>query len=94
MAKKRHLVAALLGAALCFGAPLSMAQDTEPVKKASRKPKKYVYEGEEIVLVGKIAKPQVQFLISREKGTSEEALELKESFMPKILDALNRPPFE
>lgn len=45
------------------------------------------------VLVGKIRKPSVQFLISREKGINQEAIELKESFVPKILDSVNEVPF-
>ncbi len=84
----------LLALALLAGGSVASAQDQEQPKRTATKPKKYVYKGDEIVLVGKIAKPQVQFIISREKGTSEEALELKESFVPKILDALNEPPFE
>ncbi len=92
--RKRCTIALLLGLALLAGAPGAVAQDQGQPRKPATKPKKYVYEGEEIVLVGKIAKPQVQFLISREKGTSEEALELKESFIPKILEALDEPPFE
>lgn len=73
----------------------SFAQDQEqaaPRQPSSPKARKYTIE-EEYVVVGKIAKPQVQFLISREKGSSEEALVLKESFLPKILKAVESPPF-
>jgi len=48
---------------------------------------------EDITVVGKIVKPQVQFIISREKGSTEEALELKESFLPKIMDSVKESPF-
>ena len=71
---------------ICFG------QDHGAGASASSKTKKYVYGGN-IVLVGKIAKPRVQFFISREKGTSDEALTFKENFVPKILKSVESPPF-
>ena len=80
------LIFYLMFGSACFG------QDHTGGSSASSKTKKYVYEGN-IVLVGKIAKPQVQFFISREKGTSDEALTFKENFVPKILKSVENPPF-
>ncbi len=48
---------------------------------------------DELQIVGKIAKPQVQFIISREKGSMDDALTLKASFVPKIIESVQEAPF-
>ncbi len=47
----------------------------------------------EFTVFGRIVKPRVQFIISREKGTADEALVLKESFVPRILESVRNAPF-
>lgn len=48
-------------------------------------------EGEEIV--GEIQKPEVELAIARANLNKAYDFELKESFLPKILEALREPPF-
>lgn len=45
------------------------------------------------VLQGKIRKPQVQYIINREKGINQEAITLKESFVGKVVEAVKETPF-
>lgn len=77
----------LLGMMGGLGSSSAFAQDD----KANRKRAKLVLDSG--VLVGKIRKPSVQFLISREKGINQEAIELKESFLPGVRDATKENPF-
>ena len=68
-----------------------VAQEAEPKPAPSARSQKYTYE--EVKIIGKIVKPQVQFIISREKGVGDEALVLKDSFIPRILESVEEAPF-
>lgn len=48
---------------------------------------------EEQKIVGKIQKPEIQILITRQKLTPPYELELKESFLPKVVAAAEEKPF-
>lgn len=84
---KWTLVAILFSLGLGSISVPAFAQDD----RANRKRAKLVLDSG--VLVGKIRKPSVQFLISREKGINQEAIELKESFLPQISEATKEAPF-
>jgi hypothetical protein len=44
-------------------------------------------------LVGKIQKPEIQILITKQNLTPKYELELKESFLPKIVQSVDSKPF-
>ncbi len=48
---------------------------------------------EETVIEGEIQKPEVAVYITRQNLNKAYDLELKESFLLKIVDALEKPPF-
>ncbi|MDP2306376.1 MAG: hypothetical protein Q8P18_10160 [Pseudomonadota bacterium] len=48
---------------------------------------------EEQTLVGKIQKPEIQILITKQNLTPKYELELKESFLPKIVQSVDLKPF-
>jgi hypothetical protein len=47
----------------------------------------------ETVVVGKVQKPEIQILITKQNLTPKYELELKESFLPKIVQAVETKPF-
>lgn len=47
----------------------------------------------ETVVVGKVQKPEIQILITKQNLTPKYELELKESFLPKIVQAVEGKPF-
>jgi hypothetical protein len=48
---------------------------------------------EEQKIVGKIQKPEIQILITRQNLTPKYELELKESFLPKVIESVEHKPF-
>ncbi len=48
---------------------------------------------EALVIQGNVEKPQIQYIISREKIRDVTPLDLKESFLHKIVDAVEKEPF-
>jgi hypothetical protein len=48
---------------------------------------------EDFVIEGEVLKPEVTIVISRENLNKPYFLELKESFLQKIIDALEHHPF-
>lgn len=48
---------------------------------------------EEAVIEGEVQKPQVAVYITRQNLNDRYQLELKESFVPKILESVENPPF-
>lgn len=48
---------------------------------------------EEEKVVGKIQKPEIQILITKQNLTPKYELELKESFLPKIVRSVDLKPF-
>lgn len=65
-----------------FVAPSAVAQDA-PVATID----------DLFVIEGKIQRPEVVVVIRRENLDKEFELELRESFLRKIVDALSQPPF-
>ena len=53
----------------------------------------YSFEEDDFVIVGEVQKPEVTVCISRENLNKSYQLILKESFLDKIIEAVNRPPF-
>ena len=48
---------------------------------------------EETIIEGEVRKPEVAVYISRQNLEDRYQLELRESFLPKILEAVRHPPF-
>lgn len=48
---------------------------------------------EDFVIEGEIQKPEITVVISRENLNKSYVVELKESFLDKILESLRKPPF-
>ena len=44
-------------------------------------------------VTAKIQKPEIQIYITKQNLTPKYTLDLKESFLPKIVDAVNSKPF-
>lgn len=53
----------------------------------------YSFDDDELVIVGEVQKPEVTVVISRENLNKKFELELKESFLPKIVEAVEKAPF-
>ena len=53
----------------------------------------YSFDDDDLVIVGEVQKPEVTVVISRENLNKKFELELKESFLPKIVEAVKKPPF-
>jgi len=78
----RFFWAMLLGLSLPISA---FAQDSEG---------EYSFDDDDdFVIVGEVQKPEVTVVISRENLNKSYQLELKESFLPKIIDAVKKAPF-
>lgn len=73
-------------AALWFAAP-ALAQDAPAEKPA------YGFDDDDLVIVGEVQKPEVTVVISRENLNKAYQLELKESFLPKVVEAVKKAPF-
>ena len=50
-------------------------------------------EFEESVIEGEVQKPEVTVVISRQNLNSKFIVELKESFLQKIIESVEEPPF-
>lgn len=48
---------------------------------------------EESEIVGKIQKPEIQILITKQNLTPKYELQLEESFLPKVVESVKRKPF-
>lgn len=48
---------------------------------------------EEIKIVGKIQKPEIEILITKQKLTPPYELTLDESFIPKVIESVENKPF-
>ena len=78
----RHLLFGLM----ILSAPMSaLAQDSD---------NEYSFDDDDdFVIVGEVQKPEVTVVISRENLNKSYQLELKESFLPKIIEAVKKAPF-
>jgi hypothetical protein len=79
---KRLLVVALFGlaAGLVLGPSEARAQG-----------RRLVFE--ETVIEGKVQKPEITIFITRQNLGTEYVLDLKESFIPKIVKSVEKKPF-
>jgi hypothetical protein len=48
---------------------------------------------EETVIEGEVQKPEITIFITRQNLGTEYVLELKESFIPKIIKSVEKKPF-
>jgi len=48
---------------------------------------------EEEVITGKVQKPNIEIIIARQNLSEADQLVLRESFVPQILDSLEKGPF-
>jgi hypothetical protein len=48
---------------------------------------------EGITVIGKVQKPEVMMVITRQNLNSDYTLELRESFLPKIVRSIDEKPF-
>ena len=53
----------------------------------------YTFEEDDFVIIGEVQKPEITVYISRENLNKSYQLELKESFLPKIVESVEKPPF-
>jgi hypothetical protein len=53
----------------------------------------YSFDDEETVIYGEVQKPEITVTISRENLNKSYQLELKESFLPKIVESVEHAPF-
>ena len=77
----------ILAAVVGFAPLAANAQDAEPAAPS------YSFEDDDLVIVGEVQKPEVTVVISRENLNKSYELELKESFLPKIVEAVKKAPF-
>ena len=47
----------------------------------------------ETEIVGKIQKPEIQILITKQNLTPKYELDLRESFLPKVVESVEHKPF-
>lgn len=59
---------------------------------AAAAPKRLVFKDTEVIK-GEVQKPEVAVFISRQNLNKGYEFELKQSFLPQIVDAVNRAPF-
>ena len=50
-------------------------------------------EIEEFNVVGKIQKPEITILVTRQNIATETSLNLQESFIPKVVESIEKKPF-
>jgi hypothetical protein len=58
----------------------------------SRRKKNVVRLADDAVL-GKVQKPDIQIFMSRQNLSANAELELRESFLPRIVDSVEKKPF-
>lgn len=64
-----------------------------PLAGTAQEAPAYSFDDDELVIVGEVQKPEVTVVISRENLNKAYELELKESFLPKIVESVEKPPF-
>jgi hypothetical protein len=50
-------------------------------------------EGEATKVEGQVHKPEVGYILTRQEQEDLETLKLKESFLPKVVDSVEKKPF-
>ena len=63
-------------------------------QQASAQSRRTVYRFEDVEeIVGEVQKPEIEVLISRQNLNSSYTLELRESFLQKIVESVEQTPF-
>jgi hypothetical protein len=62
-----------------------------PVSASAQQRRRVTYE--EIVIQGEIKKPEITIFITRQNLATDYSLELRESFVPKIVESVEKKPF-
>ena len=75
---------AVLGVALAFAA-MAVSEPADADELA--------FEDGAAVITGEVLKPEVTVVIARENLNKNYELDLKESFLDKIIDSVEQPPF-
>lgn len=78
---------------LALGATPALAQESGGASAGGSVSRSGVLTIEALVIQGNVEKPQVQYFISREKIRDVTPLDLKESFLSKIVEAVEKEPF-
>jgi hypothetical protein len=68
---------------------LAIALAPAPADAQQRK----AYALEEYAIIGDVQKPQVTLFVSRKNVNTDASLELRESFIPRIMKSLEKKPF-
>jgi len=85
----KRVVATLVAALFAFGLGL-LAQ----VPDADAQVKRLIFDEEDAEkVVGYVHKPEVGYVITRQEQEDLETLQLKESFLPKIVKSVEKKPF-
>lgn len=71
---------------------LALLVSAATAAQAADKPARKVIKLEALKVEGRIQKPQAFYILQR-SNLSFDGLDLKESFLPKIHQAVERPPF-
>ena len=82
---------ALLGTTLIVAGLILALQI--PDARAQRKKIVFGEESEGSVVEGYVHKPEVGYVITRQEQEDLETLQLKESFLPKIVKSVEKKPF-
>lgn len=82
MIRKMLALSVLLLAAGVIWAPAALAQS---------RGRRITFE--EIEVKGKVQKPEITIFISRQNLNPEYNLDLRQSFVPKILESIDKKPF-
>lgn len=88
----RKLIA-ILGLGLFAAAPASVSAQDGQGSAGRGEVRQIKYDFAPIIIKGAVEKPQVQYFISREKIRDVTPLDLKESFLNRILKAVEKEPF-
>jgi hypothetical protein len=87
----RGLPGALLVMAVAMASTAAQAQEASaPVKSGARARRGVVLK--DLRIEGRIQKPQAFYILQR-SNLNFEGLELKNSFVPKIIKSVEQPPF-
>ncbi len=73
--------------------PVSIALLVALLAQPAHAQSRQTFRFEEEVIVGKVHKPEVMMVITRQNLEGSYSLELRESFLPKIVRSVEQEPF-
>lgn len=89
---QRHVVSATCLLLVLIGASVAEAQQPAPTSRAAARPAARQIRIGEFKIEGQIQKPQAFYILQR-SNLNFEGLELKNSFVPKIIKSVEQAPF-